>query len=275
MWSDSLIRVTLLIAGATLSLAAGAADKAPATWKEPVSGMEFVALPKGCFQMGNARAVVFREAFAGLPLAAHDFPFDDELPQHEVCVDALWMGRYEVRSDEWQRVMGGAKPARPDAPVADITWEQAQAFAARLTERAGGKHRFRLPTEAEWEYACRAGTAEEIVPKLGDLADRAWYVVEPKGIPDETQPVGKLAPNAFGLHDMLGNVWEWVQDGYRADAYQHHDLFNPVTAASGHDRVIRGASFRSEPIHVRCARRGHYAAGDALRTIGLRLVRVP
>ena len=272
-----MIQKTLLFVGMTLSLCAGAADKAsaPATWKEPLSGMEFVAVPKGCFQMGNSPAVVFREKFAGLPLSYHDTPFNDELPRHEACVDAFWMGRHEVRNDEWQRVMGGPRPARPDAPIANVTWEQATAFAARLTERSGGKHRFRLPTEAEWEYACRAGASDEIVPTLGDLADRAWYVVEPDGIRNETQPVGKLAPNAFGLHDMLGNVWEWVQDGYQADAYQRHELFNPATPASGSSRVIRGASFRSEPIHVRCARRNQYAATDSLRTIGLRLVRIP
>ena len=268
------IRKTMLLLGVALSLGAAAADKekAPAPWKEPATGMEFVRIPKGCFLMGNLKAVKFREEFVGLPLSFEDFPFNDELPQHEVCVDAFWMGRVEVRADQWQRVMGGAAK-RPDAPVANVTWEQANAFAAKLTERTGGKYRFRLPTEAEWEYACRAGAKDEIVPRQGELGDRAWYGIEPRGLQNETQPVGKLAANAFGLHDMLGNVWEWVQDSYQPDGYGSHGLFDPRVEANTPNRVIRGASYRSQPLHVRCAKRAYYDAGDTLNTIGLRLVR--
>lgn len=268
------MRKIFLMAGLALSLVAGAADKAPVSWREPLTGMEFVQIPKGCFQMGNQKAVVFRDMPPALPFSEQDMSFNDELPQHEACVDAFWMGRYEVRTEEWQRVMGGTA-SRPGTPVAKVSWEQATTFAQRLTERAGGKYKFRLPTEAEWEYACRAGATTEIVPELGDVAERAWYGVEPDGLRKQTQPVGKLAPNAFGLYDMLGNVWEWVQDSYQANAYASHALYNPLVQASGADKVIRGASYRSQPLHVRCARRSHYDAADSLGTIGLRLVRTP
>ena len=271
-----MIRKTMLLLGAALCLDAAAADqaRAPAPWKDPETGMEFVQVPKGCFLMGNAKAVAFREEFPGLPLSNQDIPFDDELPQHEVCVDAFWMARFEVRADQWQRIMGGSAK-RADAPAAKVTWQQANAFAARLTERSGGKHRFRLPTEAEWEYACRAGAKDEIVPKQGELADVAWYGIEPTGLQNETQAVGKLGANAFGLHDMLGNVWEWVQDSYEADGYATHGLFGPVVDTTSPNRVIRGASYRSQPLHVRCAKRAYYAPGESLNTIGLRLVRIP
>lgn len=269
-----MIRKTMLLLGAALSLGAAAADKAkaPAPWKEPTTGMEFVEVPKGCFLMGNLKAVAFREEFPGLPLSFDVYPFNDELPQHEACVDAFWIGRLEVRADQWHRIMGGSAK-RPDAPIANVTWEEANTFAAKLGERSGGKYRFRLPTEAEWEYACRAGSKDEIVPKRNELGDRAWYGIEPNGLQNETQPVGKLAANAFGLHDMLGNVWEWVQDSYQPDSYASHPLYDPLVETGGPNRVIRGASYRSQPLHVRCAKRAYYDAGDTLQTIGLRLVR--
>lgn len=250
------------------------APAAPEVWKEPLTGMAFVKLPKGCYAMGNAKPVSYREYFRGLPPKGQDFKFEDELPRHEACVDAFWLGQFEVRADEWHKVMGGT-PIRSDAPAAGMNWNEANRFAALLSERSGGKVRFRLPTEAEWEYACRAGAKEDIVAKRDELRGSAWYAVEPDGIKSETQPVGQLPANAFGLHDMLGNVWEWVQDSYQNNAYLSHGLYNPAVRVPAPDRVIRGASFRSQPLHVRCAKRSHYASGDSLNTIGLRLVRTP
>jgi formylglycine-generating enzyme required for sulfatase activity len=251
---------------------ADAAAKPPVNWREPLTGIEFVKLPKGCYQMGNKQSVAMPRQFEGLPTSFVDLRFIDELPQHEVCVDSFWIGRTELRADQWATLMGG-KAERPDAPAADISWEQAQTFAARLTERSGGKVRFRLPTEAEWEYACRAGAAEELVAERAELQGVAWYGVEPDGLKQETQPVGQLQPNAFGLYDMLGNVWEWTLDAYSASAYRQHGLFNPVIRNASASRVIRGASYRSQPVHVRCAKRGHYPAQESMGTIGLRLVR--
>jgi formylglycine-generating enzyme required for sulfatase activity len=239
-------------------------------WKEPLTGMEFVKIPKGCYQMGNAKAIPHPGGWEGTPLSYLDKPFVDETPQHEVCIDSFWIGRHEVREADWQRVMGGTEPTRPNAPKANLTWEDAQAFASKLS---GDGHKFRLPTEAEWEYACRAGKTAEPIPTDDDIVDIAWYVsLQQK---DEVQEVGKLAKNGFGLHDMLGNVWEWTEDGYRVDAYKTHPLYNPAVRAGNGNRVIRGGSYRTQVELVRCAKRSHYPANDRLGTIGVRLVRTP
>jgi formylglycine-generating enzyme required for sulfatase activity len=248
----------------------------PALWTEPITGMRFVALPKGCFQMGT------REAIKPIDIAPWEHAGfkgrleADEKPRHEVCVDALLLGQHEVRASDWESVMGEAPPQGSGAaPAAGMTWHAAQAFAARLTqlsEQSGARYRFRLPTEAEWEYACRAGVKEESVPsRRDDRKDVAWYNLQRAPEPRE---VGKRKPNSWGLHDMLGNVWEWVEDAYRADAYARHALYNPATRdATGGERVIRGASHRSDHLHVRCAKRASYAENDSLGQIGLRLVR--
>lgn len=265
-WLNGVVCVALLS-----PLVAAGRDQAGA-WREPATGMEFVSIPAGCFQMGNEVAVHPPEAEHWTPRRERDSSYKDELPRHEVCLDAFWMGRYEVRAADWALVMGAPSKGRGDVPMAGVSWEQARAFAARLTAQAGGKFRFRLPTEAEWEYACRAGASSEIVPRHDELVKVAWYSRSARG---EPQPVGKLPHNAFGLHDMLGNVWEWVEDSYLADGYARHELYNPRVEAPGKRRVIRGASFRSQPPHLRCGQRSFYDASDSLDTIGFRLVRTP
>ncbi len=245
------------------------ADKAPASWRDPVTGMSFVSIDKGCYQMGTAE-----------PVAPHPDPFwqrigykaalsHDEQPRHEVCVDAFWMGEHEVTADEWKAVMGGGSGGK--APVARVSWEQARIFAARLSERSGV--RYRLPTEAEWEYACRAGAAEAQTVISLELVGQAWYS-RGEARRDAPEPVGQLAANAFGLHDMLGNVWEWTEDSYRPDAYARHALYNPVVREAAGQKVIRGGSFRTEPRQTRCTARGHIDPDQTLDAVGFRLVRV-
>lgn len=251
--------------------------RSPENWLEQLTGMPFVALPKGCFQMG-----------AAAPVHPHDKDFTwkhlgyratlsaDELPQHEVCLDAFWIGKYEVRANDWMLIMGAAPPdGSGTAPAAGISWNEAQIFAQRLTALNAQGDIFRLPTEAEWEYACRAGVAKEEVPGPHDLIDIAWYSAGERRRPSPSE-VGQLKPNAWGLYDMLGNVWEWVQDSYQTNGYAQHRLYNPVQLESDNgERLIRGASHRSEYLQVRCATRSHYTPGDALAHIGLRLVRSP
>lgn len=244
------------------------------SWREQLTGMVFVQLPKGCFQMGNRRPVAYVESYPGHPLTASKFQFVDELPQHEVCLDAFWIGKYEVRADEWHRVMGGVA-SHADLPVTGVSWDEAQRFATQLGQLADGQGHFRLPTEAEWEYACRAGARQDVVVTYENPLESAWYATAGPEMKGQEQAVGQLPANAFGLHDMLGNVWEWVQDAYQSDAYKNHTLFNPQVPGVGGERVIRGASYRSEPLHVRCAKRGFYVANQSLGSIGLRLVRVP
>lgn len=266
-----------LILALQLSLSAIAASDKPASpsiWREPHTGMAFVAIAKGCFQMGSTvkalnsiNQVVKR---LGPTLIA------DEQPRHEVCVDAFLIGQIEVRASDWLKVMDENPPSGSgDAPAGSLRYAQAQEFAKRLTAMSKGQYQFRLPTEAEWEYACRAGEKEESQPYDNDRVEGAWYSDKKRLIP-QPSAVAQLPANSWGLHDMLGNVWEWVADGYRADGYAKHSLYNPQNkdTKSG-ERVIRGGSHRSEYHQVRCANRSSYYADQTLPEIGLRLVRQP
>lgn len=257
-----------------LPLAAGAAPKAPTIWHESHTGMAFVALPKGCFQMGTAPKDI-KKVDVSLQ-ESRDTLAADEVPRHEVCVDAFWIGQTEVRASDWAKVMGDNPPlGNGNAPASGIRFEAAQEFARRLTQLSAGPYRFRLPTEAEWEYACRAGAKKAVMPFRDDQIDIAWYSVEQKRT-SQPAPVGLLKPNDWGLYDMLGNVWEWVEDAYHPSAYARHALYNPQHKdAQGGERVIRGASYRSDYIHLRCANRSSYSATETLGQIGLRLVRQP
>lgn len=262
----------LLMLLAVLPFAASAEE----SWVEPVSGIEFVSLPKGCFKMGvPPKSYVDHDASLFLERIK-----TSEMPMHEVCVDAFWIGRNEVVNAEWRKVMGAeTMPGASDAPVANVTWQAANEFIERLNNLAGDGVRFRLPTEAEWEYACKAG--EKPRDRLTDpmmLNQMAWYSssydFDNTGMRYlQPQPVARKKPNGFGLYDMLGNVWEWTQDGYRADAYARHALYNPVEKRERNRHVIRGGSVRSDIRVTRCDARAWMDSGEHLDTVGLRLVR--
>lgn len=249
------------------------ADTTPNTWREPVTGMEFVSIPRGCFAMGSAKPRTMPATHHRTPLQDFTDAGRDEMPQHEACVDAFWMGKHEVRIEDWQQLMG-EPPIKGETgtPVVGVTWEQAVAFAAALTEKSSGNSIFRIPTEAEWEYACRAGSKKD-VPSPDNLPQFAWYGVPGQRV-DRPTLVGKLRPNDFGLYDMLGNAWEWVQDSYQRDGYARHTLYNPVIENAGPDRVLRGGSHRTDPINMRCSKRAFYAVNATLPAFGFRLVRI-
>jgi len=183
-----------------------------------VTGMEFVWVPAGEFDMG------------------YEMGNPNEKPVHRVYVDGFWMGKYEVTQGEWEKVMG-SKPSYhqggSDYPVEQVSWDNVQEFIHHMNDRTGLI--FRLPTEAEWEYACRAGTTGN---EFGDLKDIAWYTDTSEG---STHPVGQKQANAFGLYDMLGNVGEWCQDwfGDYSDGYQT----NPSGDDFGSYRIFRGGSW--------------------------------
>lgn len=269
------MKASLLVVIIGLS-AVGASAAGPTLWRDPSTAMPFVKIPKGCFQMGSS--VEIRPGNQAL----HEVGFQgslsaDEMPAHEVCLNDFWIGQYEVRAREWRAVMGAPPPeGEGEAPAAGLTAAEAAVFLTRLNERsAGAGGRFRLPTEAEWEYACHAGRPEPYRPKDPPPTDVA--VFSHPGAPGTRllapARAGSRMPNAWNIYDMLGNVWEWTADTYRVDAYTQHALYGPRETRRASDQVIRGGSHRSEASHVRCASRSRYPADSALPSIGFRVLR--
>ncbi|WP_339137932.1 MAG: SUMF1/EgtB/PvdO family nonheme iron enzyme [Candidatus Electrothrix sp. GW3-4] len=254
---------------------------------DPTTGMELVYIPKGCFQMGQT-VEGKQQIIAEAGQETYDSYYEDELPRHKVCVDGFWMGKYEMTQGQWKQIMGKnpAKFKKGDKyPVEQVSWEDVQKFIGELNKRAGKK--YRLPTEAEWEYAARAGTTT--VRHWGNdiSCDKAMYdnysetdncaeYVRKRGFQNgSTAPVGKYPENDFHLHDMLGNVWEWCADWYDekyyAECKKHGVTNNPVGPSSGSDRVIRGGSWSNDPRLVRSANRLRNTPGYRYFSLGFRL----
>jgi formylglycine-generating enzyme required for sulfatase activity len=187
--------------------------------------MKLVYVPGGCFMMGSS--------------ADDNDHQEDEGPVHKVCVDSFWMGQYEVTQGQWEKVMG-ENPSKfnkgGNYPVETVSWSDAQGFIKKLNSRAGKS--YRLPTEAEWEYACRAGGSSKYCGG-NDVDAVAWYE---KNSGTTTHTVGGKKANSFGLYDMSGNVWEWCADWYGRSYYVSSTQDNPQGPDSGSDRVIRGGT---------------------------------
>ncbi|CAK8715944.1 Formylglycine-generating enzyme, required for sulfatase activity, contains SUMF1/FGE domain [Candidatus Electrothrix laxa] len=224
------------------------------TMTDSTIGMEFVFVPEDCFQMGSSPDEKGRD--------------DDEGPVHEVCVDGFWMGKYEVTQGQWKKIMGDnpAKFQKGDKyPVEQVSWEDVQKFITQLKKRSGKE--YRLPTEAEWEYAARAGSSYKY--SGGDnLNAVAWYG-ENSG--SSTHSVGQKKANAFGLYDMSGNVWEWCADWYGEKYYASNVKNNPTGLSSGSDRVIRGGGWGDNPGGVRSANRDRSSPVRRYDVLGFRL----
>lgn len=223
------------------------------TYKDPVTGMEFVLIKGGCFQMGDEEGD------------------REERPVHEVCVSNFYLGRYEVTQGQWKALMGKnpSKNKNSDRdPVEDVSWNDVEDFIKELNQKTG--RNYRLPTEAEWEYAARsggrkykwAGTNNE-----SDLANFAWYNDNSSR---DHRPVGQKRPNAYGLYDMTGNVAEWVADVYDSGYYKESPRMNPVASGRG-DRVYRGGSFKDRAKDARTTKREKKSNRRADQTIGFRL----
>ncbi|AMK10903.1 formylglycine-generating enzyme required for sulfatase activity [Pseudodesulfovibrio indicus] len=222
------------------------------TWSDPTTGMEFVFVPGGCFQMGSSSGV------------------DYEKPVHEVCVDGFWMGKYEVTQTEWQRVMKN-NPAHFKGernPVEQVSWNDVQDYIKRLNAKGNGT--FRLPTEAEWEYAARSGGRDEKYAGGNNVDHVAWYRDTSNG---KTHPVGTKAPNGLGLYDMSGNVWEWCQDVYDQNAYSRHSHQNPVYSGKTGYYVERGGGWGGMAWDVRAANRAKSVPSSRNSYRGFRLLR--
>ena len=261
---------------------------AGSSWESPL-GMEFAWIPADRFVMGSPNGEAGRDG--------------DEV-QHEVRIsEGFWMGKYEVTQGEWEAVMGGNpsdfESCGARCPVEQVSWPDVQGFIAKLNARESGKgNRYRLPTEAEWEYAARArsagATPEGELRILGErnapeLDGQAWYGgnsgVSYAGGYDcsgweerqyeaercGTHPVGMKRANAWGLHDMLGNVWEWTADWY--GAYPSGMVEDPRGPSTGSNRGLRGGSWYSGAGSVRSAGRGYDSPGGRNGNVGFRLVR--
>ncbi len=228
--------------------------EAPAAVRNSL-GMEFVRIPVGEFGMGSTSSEVR----------------SDEQPVTRVTISrAFYMGRYEVTQGQWEAVMG-SNPSHfeecgPDCPVELVTWNEVQEFIGKLNAMPG-EAPHRLPTEAEWEYAARAGTGGD---RFGsDLDVIAWYSGNSGR---RTHAVGGKAPNGYGLHDMLGNVWEWVQDWH--GTYPGDAGTDPQGPVSGLDRVLRGGGWTSNAEYCRASHRLEFPPdGIKFRSLGFRLVR--
>ena len=221
-------------------------------------GISFVLIPAGTFQMGSNHGA------------------DDVKPVHTVRLSQpFYLGIYPVTQRLWEAVMGN-NPSHfrgPEHPVEQVSWDKVQEFI-RSVNTHEGRTRYRLPTEAEWEYAARAGATGDYC--FGDdvtqLAQYAWYKKNAQGT---THPVGQLQPNAWGLYDMHGNVWEWVQDRYERNAYQSRTaVVDPQGPAAVVNRVCRGGSWSHGAISCWSARRLSNAPGYRSARLGFRLLRM-
>ena len=240
--------------------------------------MELVLIPAGEFLMGSS---VADTSAAG-----------EEKPRHRVRIGKpFYLGKYEVTQEQWQAIMG-RNPSYVDSlkhPVEHVSWEDCQRFLKKLNERfrrphpnplptmlrtVPGEGEFQLPTEAQWEYACRAGSTTKYC--FGDdearLGDYAWYAANSGR---RTHPVGQKKPSAFGLYDMHGNVAEWCADWRDEGYYAKSPADDPKGPATGSARIRRGGSAYDPAPGCRAANRSYLVPGEADLDLGLRVCLMP
>ncbi|MDR0666109.1 MAG: formylglycine-generating enzyme family protein [Campylobacteraceae bacterium] len=221
--------------------------------------MEFVLIPAGSFIMGADRN--FEDAL------------DNELPKHKVTISKpFYMGIYEVTQEQWVSIMG-SNPSHfkgRNNPVETVSWNDAKKFIKKLNEKEN-TNKYRLPTEAEWEYAARAGSVKTygFGDDIGEFKNYGWVKQNSKA---RTNIVGQKQPNPWGLYDMYGNVFEWVNDLY-ADNYNiSQNAIDPKGAAYGNNRVFRGGSWFTLAKNARIALRSFFPSDDKRSDLGFRVV---
>ncbi len=222
--------------------------------RDAATGMEFVRIQPGEFMMGCS--------------SGDNQCYENEKPAYRVRITkGFEMGKYEVTQAQWESVMG-SNPSNfrgADRPVERVSWNDAQDFLQKLNSRQDG-YRYRLPTEAEWEYAARAGTTGSYA---GNLDAMAWYSINSGG---QTHPVGQKQPNAWGLYDMHGNVWEWAQDWF--GNYAAAAQTDPGGPVNGQSRVQRGGCWYSVVArNARVSVRGNDVPTIRNNFVGFRCVR--
>ena len=225
----------------------------------PGLGLEMLWCKPGTFTMGSPSSEADRESFG-----------TDETQHSVTLTKGFWLGKHEVTQAQWEEVMGSNPSVfkGTNLPVQQVSWDDAVSFCAKLTkrERTAGRlpkgYAYQLPTEAQWEYACRAGTktaysfGNSITTKQANYAGR------------ETTPVGSYTANAWGFHDLHGNVWEWCRDWY--GLYPSGSVSDPMGPASGSNRVLRGGSWYYDGHTLRSAKRATNAPGDRDYDLGFR-----
>lgn len=265
----SVLAATFAIGACSLAISAwalrAAQEGSPVTYRTNDVGVEFVAVPAGEFQMGCSEGTKPMECST------------DERPRHAVQITKPFeIGKTELTEKQWQAVMG-SNPSNfkgDNLPVEQVSYQDVQAFLSKLNARNDG-FVYRLPTEAEWEYAARAGTTdqyagatlESALRRFSKADDWAWYNV------DEPSPVATKKPNAWGLYDMRGNVAEWVQDWYDPNYYSSGPAADPKGPDSGDGRVVRGGSFHVYPWLTRVSLRTQFPESYQFYDLGFRLAR--
>ncbi|MBF0584160.1 MAG: formylglycine-generating enzyme family protein [Magnetococcales bacterium] len=238
-------------------------------WRCPLTGMLFIWVPGGTFQMGGGNC-------------------SDSKPVHPVTLTGVWVGKYPVTQDEWTEIMG-QNPSHCQKggrhPVEQVSWNDVTEFIDKLNQRGDGN--YRLPTEAEWEYACRAGGMGRNCPDKNDVDQMAWFLESSGGA---THPVGEKLPNGLGLYDMNGNVLEWTSDWYDEQYYacspqvdppgplqggSQLGLGGPFSLPAGRYRVVRGGCFAWPRVRVTCTYRFGWSPEHRSPYVGVRLARSP
>lgn len=220
--------------------------------------IEMVYVQGGTFRMGSNDGVA------------------NEKPVHTVTVNSFYIGKYEVTQKQWREVMG-SDPADlynkgcDNCPVERVSWNDIQEFISKLNEASG--KRYRLPTEAEWEFAARGGIKSRGYPYAGSntISDVAWYTDNSNS---KTHPVGQKAPNELGLYDMSGNVWEWCADSYTGDYSPRSPRSNPDNKMQNSSRILRGGSWDDFPSYCRVACRFNFTVYSRNYDLGFRLIRI-
>ncbi|UKO97542.1 SUMF1/EgtB/PvdO family nonheme iron enzyme [Nostoc sp. UHCC 0870] len=230
--------------------------------------LDMVQIPGGTFMMGSPTKEAER--------------LDRESPQRQVTVPGFFMGKYAVTQEQYQAIMG-TNPARfkgEKRPVEKVSWDDAVEFCKKLSQKTGKT--YRLPSEAEWEYACRAETTtpfyfgETITPDLVNYDGNYPYGSAPKGeYREQTTNVGKFPPNSFGLYDMCGNIWEWCEDVYN-DSYQGAPTDGSawLTGSDNNTKLLRGGSWNNNARNCRSANRNRNARANRNNNVGFRVVAV-